>query len=210
MRGHGALGGQPGIRVRAEREVLEVHLDVLGVLLDHLSHQRLGVLAMRALVVHEFDHRDAARCVALDRRYGHVDARGARSAETLLQLFANFGVRKSGIDQMRDVANGVERCPAGAVVFDRIDEAMALAAGRGLAVHHAEKNLALEIIELAEIDAGWRRSVVARRRARRFCRRIRAGGWGRGGLGRLGPRKDPRASAGRDERRRRDEPSSCS
>ena len=104
-------------------------------------------------------------------------------AVALADGLGHLGVGEALLDELADVADGVERAPA--VLLGRRDQALRLPADRRLGVDDAEEDLLLEVVELRGVDAGRQRRVLAaaatgrRRRGRgrrlRLGRRLRAG-----------------------------------
>jgi hypothetical protein len=118
-----------------------------------------------ALVVDELDQGDAGGGVALHGRLGDVDVPAGRAPEALLQLLRDLRVGVARVDQANHVAAGVEGLAAAGVVLEGEDQAVRLAAGRGLLVDDPEEDLALELVQRREIDTGGRGVVGGGRRS---------------------------------------------
>ena len=103
---------------------------------------------------------------------------------------------------MGGIADGIERCATGAIVRDGIDQAVPFASGGGLSVDDAVEDLALEFVELSQIDTGWGSSVLARRGFPLCGALRRAGGGSRRGRCLVNLRRVPHACIGRNERSR--------
>src|SRR5687767_13182689 len=111
---------------------------------------------MRALEIDDLDERDRGVGIAFRRGLRKVDRLSRTGAVSLRQLLADPRVGEARVDEPRDVPSRINGSPAALVVLDGEDEAVGLPAGRSLAVDDAEEDLALEFVELGQVDAGRR------------------------------------------------------